>query len=124
MKYVLTVALIAGVATLATLGSAPQKADAYWVCPPTYAVWRAGGEICGHDTYRSTIEYIEKDSDHRAYGVYRSSAFYGPSISGSYFYSPTGNYFLQTFSCNPGYPNAINLLTTIAFVAFTRAGSC
>lgn len=124
MKYALTVMLAAGVVALAGLGTAPQKADAYWVCPPTAAVWHAGNFLCGHATYRSTINYIEKDSDPRTYAVYRSSAYYGGSISGLYYYSPTSNYFMQTFSCHPGYPNAINLMPTLVYVAFTLAGSC
>lgn len=112
------------VAAIAMLGAATEKASAYWVCSPMDAGWRTPDYRCQHDTRRATISYIQKLSTPRAYAVYRSSTYGGSSISGSEYYSPTGDYFLQDFYCNPGYPNAHNRHSVNTYVVYTLAGSC
>lgn len=124
VKSLLIVAIATCAVLLATLGTATEKASAYWVCGPTAAVWRGPDFRCQHDTYRPTISYIEKLSSARVYTVYRSSTRGGSSISGAEYYSPTSDYFLQSFGCNPGYPNGHNAYGISISVSYTLAGSC
>lgn len=119
---VLTIATCA--AAIAVLGGTADKASAYWVCGPTSVVTRAPDFRCQHDTWRSTIAYIEKDSSPRGYAVYRSASYGGGSVSGSEYYSPTSDYFLQSFHCASGYPNAHNRHSVNVRVSYTLAGSC
>lgn len=123
-KSLLIVAFATCAAMIATLGASAEKASAYWVCGPTATVFRGPDFRCQHDTYRSTISYVQKLSSPRAYAVYRSSTRGGTSISGSEYYSPTGDYFLQDFYCNAGFPNAHNRHTVTVEVAYTLAASC
>ncbi len=124
VKYLLAVTFATCAAVTIALGSSAQKAEAYWVCGPTSEVVRPAFFRCQHGTYRPTISYIQKLSSPRAYAVYRSSTPGGSSISGSEFYSPTSDYFLQNFHCNPGYPNAHNRHSVPVYVAYTLAASC
>lgn len=123
-KYLLLVAFVTCAAMIATLGTAVEKASAYWVCGPTSAVVRAANFRCQHDTYRSTISYVQKLSSPRAYAVYRSAGRGWSSISGSEYYSSTSDYFLQDFHCNSGYPNAHNRHSVPVTVSYTLAASC
>lgn len=122
--YLIVLVLATAAILIATLGASTPKAQAYWVCDPAAAVVRGPDFRCQHGTNRPTISYIEKNSSPRAYAVYRSTSYGGGSISGSEFYSTTADYFLQDFSCNPGYPNAHNRHTVNVTVQFTLAGSC
>lgn len=124
VKYLLLVTFATGAVAIATLGPVTEKASAYWVCGPTYAVVRAPDFRCQHGTYRPTISYIQKLSSPRAYAVYRSSGYGGGSISGSEYYSSTSDYFLQDFHCHPGYPNAHNRHSVSVTVSYTLAASC
>jgi hypothetical protein len=123
-KSLLIVAFATCAVAIATLGTTAEKASAYWVCGPTYAVVRAPNFRCQHDTWRSTISYVQKLSSPRAYAVYRSSSYGGSSISGTEFYSSTSDYFLQDFYCNAGYPNAHNRHSVNVTVSYTLAASC
>lgn len=124
LKSLLLVAFATCIVAIATLGTAAEKASAYWVCGPTYAVVRAPDFRCAHDTYRSTISYVQKLSSPRAYAVYRSAGQGWSSISGAEYYSSTSDYFLQDFHCNPGYPNAHNRHSVNVTVSYTLAASC
>lgn len=124
VKSLLLVAIATCAVLFAVLGTSTEKASAYWVCGPTSAVVRGPDFRCQHDTYRPTISYIEKLSSARAYTVYRSSTRGGSSISGAEYYSPTSDYFLQTFGCAAGYPNGHNAYGISITVSYTLAGSC
>lgn len=122
--YLIVLALATVAILIAAFGASTPKAQAYWVCGPAAPVVRGPDFRCQHDTYRPTISYIQKISSPRAYAVYRSSSYGAGSISGSEFYSPTADYFLQDFSCNPGFPNAHNRHTVNVTVEYTLAASC
>lgn len=123
-KTLLLLAIATCAVAIAMLDTAAEKASAYWVCGPTGPVTRPADFRCQYGSYRDSINYIEKDSWQRGYAVYRSSTRNGSSISGSEYYSPTANYFIQFFSCAPGYPNAHNRHSVSVDVAYTLAGSC
>jgi hypothetical protein len=123
-KSLLIVAIATCALAIATLGTAAEKASAYWVCGPNYAVVRGADFRCQHGTWRSTIAYVEKLSSPRAYAVYRSSSHGGSSVSGSEYYSSTSDYFLQDFHCASGYPNAHNRHSVNVTVHYTHAASC
>lgn len=124
VKSLLLVAIATCAVAIATLGASAEKASAYWVCGPTYALVRGADFRCQHDTWRSSISYVQKLSSPRGYAVYRSSGYGGSSISGSEYYSSTSDYFLQDFYCNPGYPNAHNRHSVSVTVSYTLAASC
>jgi hypothetical protein len=123
-KLLLPLVLMLGALVFAGLGATADRASAYWVCNPTSPVTRGPDFRCLHGTYRPTIAYVQKDSSPRAYAVYRSSVYGGGSVSGTEFYSPTSDYFLQDFYCNPGYPAAHNRHTVNVAVQYTLAASC
>lgn len=123
-KSLLLVAFATCALAIAALGTAAEKASAYWVCGPNNAVVRAANFRCTHGTYRSTISYIQKLSSPRGYAVYRSAGHGWTSVSGEEYYSSTSDYFLQDFHCNSGYPNAHNRHTISVSVTYTLAASC
>lgn len=123
-KSLLLMAIATCAVAIATLGASAEKASAYWVCGPSSAVVRAPDFRCAHDTFRSTISYVQKLSSPRAYAVYRSAGRGWSSISGAEYYSSTSDYFLQDFYCNPGYPNAHNRHSVNVTVTYTLAASC